>query len=77
MLLKRRLINRIGGTKSVFERTTRAQVTQLCLDHGSQVSGRVVSKLNNFAKFTLEENHHSASDLGCRNCHKGSRSSVI
>src|SRR5258705_6202472 len=77
MLFKRGLIYGVGGTKLVFEGISGTQITQLCLDHCAKVSRRVVTKFDHFAKFAIEKNYHAASDLCCRNRHRGSCSSVI
>jgi hypothetical protein len=39
------------------------------LHHRAKVAGRVVSELDNAAGIALEDDDHSATDLGCRDCH--------
>jgi hypothetical protein len=48
----------------MFERRTGENVPQLGLDHGAQITGRVVPKFDYFAGLALENYNHAASDLG-------------
>jgi hypothetical protein len=69
MLLERGALDGIDRAKTVLERRAGADVTQLGLNHRPQVTGRVVPKFDHFARFSLENDDHTAADLGCWNCH--------
>jgi hypothetical protein len=45
------------------------QVLELRLNHRAEVAGRVVAELEYAAWIALEDDDHSATDLGCRDCH--------
>jgi hypothetical protein len=60
----------IGRAKAVFKRRAGANVSQFGLYHCSQIARGVVSEFNNFAGLTFKNDYHTATDLGCRNCHK-------
>jgi len=49
----------------VFESGAGENVAQLGLNHGAQITGRVVPKFDYFAGLTLEDYNHPAPDLGC------------
>jgi hypothetical protein len=53
----------------MFKRRASADVSQLGLDHGPQISRRVMPKFNYFAWLALKNNDHALSDLSCWNCH--------
>src|SRR5205085_5182622 len=46
-----------------------AKILELCLDHRAKVARGMVSKLDHATGLALEHDHHSATELGCRNSH--------
>jgi hypothetical protein len=69
VLFERGALNGVSRTKAMLERRSGAQAAQFGLDHGPQVSRRVVTEFNYAAGLALEHNNHASSDLGCWNCH--------
>src|SRR5207245_11597329 len=54
VLFERRPFDSVHRAKTMLERRARANVAQLGLDHRPQIAGRVVTKLNYFARLSLE-----------------------
>ena len=53
----------------MLEGSAGANVSQFGLNHRAQVAGRVMSEFKHFARLALENDHHTASNLCCRNSH--------
>ena len=64
VLLKTGLFDCINRAKAMLESRTRANVAQFGLDHRAQIAGRVVPKLDYFARLALKNYDHASSDLG-------------
>src|SRR5205814_387944 len=67
--LHRRRVDRVSGAKTMLVTRARTKVLELGLNHRAQVARRVVTELENAARIALEDDDHSAADLGCRYCH--------
>src|SRR5687767_15715292 len=70
VLFERSAVNGISGTKSVFKRRSGTNISQLGLHHRTQIAGGMVPEFDDLAGLAFENDHHAASNLSCRNCHK-------
>jgi hypothetical protein len=46
-----------------------AYISHFCLNHCPQIARRMMSEFKNLARLAFKNNHHTASNLGCRNSH--------
>src|ERR1051325_1587889 len=69
VLLERGFFNRICRAKAMFKRGAGTNISQLGLNHGAQVAGRVMSEFEYFARFAFKNDNHTAPNLCSRNSH--------
>jgi hypothetical protein len=65
MLIDKGLLDFILRAESVLELISRAEIPQLHLHHGAEISGGVVMVLEDFTKVAAEEHDHAFSEI-CR-----------
>jgi hypothetical protein len=70
VLLHTSLIDCIGGAKAMFERGAGADVSELGLNHCTQVAGGMMSEFEHFARLAFKDDNHTAPNLCCRDSHK-------
>jgi hypothetical protein len=58
-------LDRVVGPETMLEAGARLQVAQLGLHHRPEVPRRVVPEFDDAAGLAIENNDHSAPDLGC------------
>jgi hypothetical protein len=63
-------IDCIGGAKAMFKGCAGANISQLGLDHCTQVAGGMMSEFEDFARLAFKNYNHTAPNLSCRDSHK-------